>query len=81
MRSPTRQGNSADYCEQTEIVSDLTHICCHAADCQHLKETIFFGQIRSCAVMLRAAVVDNDDDVIAKNSNKVRRNELGQHTE
>lgn len=31
--------------------------------------------------MLRAAVVDNDDDVIAKNSNKVRRNELGQHEE
>lgn len=24
-----RQGNSADYHEQTEIVSDLTHIWCH----------------------------------------------------
>lgn len=76
MRSPTRQGNSADYSEQTEIVSDLTRICCHA---NFYRKTIFFGQIRSCAVMLRAAVVDNDDDVITKNSSKVRRNELGQH--
>lgn len=40
-----------------------------------MKETLFFGETG------KDAAVDNDDDVIVKNSKKISRNKFGQHVE